>query len=149
MTSSPTEIFQCSLRGSGEVSALTVVDSKTVVPNSRARSSNTLSKRLRLIAISAFSPKGSSTARRRPPIPMKSTRSSFPCGNARMGFATSSRRKMGQHAGLMQSPQTFSRGNFSRSKIAVRKPADAQKAAQLDPAGPAPTIATSNIAHSR
>jgi hypothetical protein len=45
----------------------------------------------------------------------------------------------------MQSPQTFSRGNFSRSKIAVRKPAAAQKAAQLEPAGPPPTIATSNI----
>src|SRR5881394_3781104 len=45
----------------------------------------------------------------------------------------------------MQSPQTFSRGNFSRSMIAVRKPAAAQNAAQLDPAGPPPTIATSNI----
>jgi hypothetical protein len=29
--------------------------------------------------------------------------------------------------------------------ITVRKPAAAQKAAQLDPAGPPPTIATSNM----
>src|SRR5689334_9555126 len=43
----------------------------------------------------------------------------------------------------MQSPQTFSRGNFSRSISATRKPAAAQKAAQTDPAGPAPTMATS------
>jgi hypothetical protein len=52
---------------------------------------------------------------------------------------------MGQHAGLRQSPQTFSRGKFSRSKRSVRKPALAQKAAQLEPAGPPPTIATSNM----
>jgi hypothetical protein len=53
------------------------------------------------------------------------------------------RSKTGKHAGLTQSPQTFSRGNFSRSIKATRNPAAAQKAAQLEPAGPPPTIATS------
>jgi hypothetical protein len=45
----------------------------------------------------------------------------------------------------MQSPQTFSRGNFSRSRTSVRNPAAAQKAAQVEPPGPPPTIATSKI----
>jgi hypothetical protein len=57
-----------------------------------------------------------------------------------------SRRKTGQQAGFKQSPQTFSRGKISRSSRSVRRPASAQKAAQLDPAGPPPTIATSNMA---
>src|SRR5207244_3521529 len=42
-------------------------------------------------------------------------------------------------------PQTFSRGNFSRSSKTVRNSAAAQNAAHVDPAGPAPTIATSKI----
>src|SRR5689334_10304915 len=45
----------------------------------------------------------------------------------------------------MQSPHTFSRGNFSRSINMARSPAAAQNAAQVDPAGPPPTIATSTI----
>jgi hypothetical protein len=53
---------------------------------------------------------------------------------------------MGQHAGFKQSPQTFSRGKTSRSNRRVHRPAFAQKAAQLAPAGPLPTMATSNMA---
>src|SRR5438309_882447 len=53
---------------------------------------------------------------------------------------------IGQHCGFKQSPQTFSRGNFSRSTRMVRNPLAAQKPAQVDPAGPAPTITTSQIA---
>jgi hypothetical protein len=52
---------------------------------------------------------------------------------------------MGQHDGFKQSPHTFSRGNFSRSSTRDCKPAIAQNAAQLEPAGPPPTIATSNV----
>ncbi len=40
----------------------------------------------------------------------------MPCGNVRTRSANWSRRKMGQHAGFRQSPQTFSRGKISRSK---------------------------------
>ena len=43
----------------------------------------------------------------------------------------------------------FSRGNFSRSITSVRRPASAQYAAQLDPAGPPPTIATSKLSSAR
>src|SRR2546423_14115301 len=97
------------------------------------------------MAISESSPEGSGTVTRWPLIAMKLTQASVPCGKRRTRPATSSRRRIGQQAGLTQSPHTFSRGNFSRSKIAVCKPAAAQNAAQLDPAGPPPTIATSNI----
>jgi hypothetical protein len=62
-----------------------------------------------------------------------------------MRSANWSRRKIGQHPGFKQSPQTFSRGKTSRSRRSVRRPAFAQKAAQLDPAGPLPMIATSNM----
>src|SRR3954471_11948736 len=43
----------------------------------------------------------------------------------------------------MQSPQTFSRGNVSRSRTTVRNPACAQKNAHEARRGPPPTIATS------
>src|SRR4030095_5620774 len=74
---------------------------------------------------------------------MNSTASSAPCGELRICWATSRRSRTGQHPGLMQSPQTFSRGNFSRSITSVRNPAAAQNAAQVEPAGPPPAIATS------
>src|SRR6266566_5751890 len=76
---------------------------------------------------------------------MNSTESSFACGNARTRWIRSRRLRMGQQDGFKQSTQTFSRGNFSRSRRSVRNPAAAQNAAQLDPAGPAPTIATSKV----
>jgi hypothetical protein len=74
---------------------------------------------------------------------MNSTEHSLECGKSRNRCASPSRSKTGQHDGFKQSPHTFSRGNFSRSSTSVRKPATAQAAAQLDPAGPPPTIATS------
>jgi hypothetical protein len=77
---------------------------------------------------------------------MNSTRSSNPWGNARTRSVNRSRRKIGQQAGFKQSPQTFSRGKISRSNRSVRRPAFAQKAAQVAPAGPLPTMATSNMA---
>jgi hypothetical protein len=80
---------------------------------------------------------------------MNSTQSSTPCGNVRTGSISWSRRKIGQHAGFKQSPQTFSRGKTSRSRSSVCRPALAQKAAQLAPAGPLPTIATSNMPYCR
>jgi hypothetical protein len=74
---------------------------------------------------------------------MNSTEHNFECGKSRTRFASFSRSKTGQHDGFRQSPHTFSRGNFSRSSMRACKPAIAQNAAQLDPAGPPPTIATS------
>jgi hypothetical protein len=74
---------------------------------------------------------------------MNSTEHSFECGKSRTPSASSSLFKTGQHDGFKQSPHTFSRGNFSRSSTSDCKPAIAQNAAQLDPAGPPPTIATS------
>src|SRR5262249_23037469 len=62
---------------------------------------------------------------------------------SRTRSASASRSKTDQHDGFRQSPHTFSRGNFSRSSTSVRKPATAQNVAQLEPAGPPPTIATS------
>src|SRR5439155_25969203 len=44
-----------------------------------------------------------------------------------------------------QYPHTFSRGNISRSIRSVRNPLAAQKAKQVEPAGPPPTTATSKI----
>src|SRR5438477_8237627 len=76
---------------------------------------------------------------------MNSTRLSTPAGKARTRSLKSRRRKIGQQPGFKQSPQTFSRGKFSRSRSNVRRPALAQKAAQPDPAGPPPAIATSNM----
>ncbi len=80
---------------------------------------------------------------------MKSTRASFPCGNARTRSTTPSRSNTGVQDGLRQSPQTFSRGKVSRSSKRVRKPARAQKAAHEAPAGPLPTIATSKTSTRR
>jgi hypothetical protein len=74
---------------------------------------------------------------------MNSTRASRPCGKARMASAIANRANTGQQAGFKQSPQTFSRGNVSRSSKSVRNPARAQNAAHDAPAGPLPTIATS------
>jgi hypothetical protein len=74
---------------------------------------------------------------------MNATEHSFECGKSCTPSASSSRSKTGQHEGFKQSPHTFSRGNFSRSSTRDCKPAIAQNAAQLDPAGPPPTIATS------
>jgi hypothetical protein len=142
---SPAEINQCCVRGSGGVSAVRVAPSKTVTPSSRARRSKSSSKKLRLIAISASSPPGSSAVNRLPLIPINSTRSSLPWGKARTCSANSNRRRIAQQAGFKQSPQTFSRGKVSRSRRSVRRPFIAQKAAQLEPAGPPPTIATSNM----
>src|SRR5437660_2167992 len=114
-------------------------------PSSRARANKSASNKLRLIAISLSSPDGRSTTIFRPPIAINSTVSRIPCGNSRTRSAIPSRRNTGQHSGFKQSPQTFSRGNFSRSRTSVRNPARTQNAAQLDPAGPPPTIATSNV----
>src|SRR6266576_4457365 len=114
-------------------------------PSSPARFSKRLSKTLRLTANSHSLPDGRSTITLRPPTAINSTKSSFAWGRARTCCARSSRSSTGQHAGFRQSPQTFSRGNFSRSRTSVRNPARAQNAAQLDPAGPPPTIATSNV----
>jgi hypothetical protein len=74
---------------------------------------------------------------------MNATEHSFECVKSRTFSASSSRSKTGQHDGFKQSPHTFSRGNFSRSSTRDCKPAIAQKAPQLDPAGPPPMIATS------
>src|SRR5690349_8607485 len=76
---------------------------------------------------------------------MKSTRDNFPCGAARTSAATPNRSSTGQHFGLRQSPQTFSRGKIARSRTIVRSPAMAQKEAQAAPAGPLPAMATSHI----
>src|SRR6184192_87207 len=114
-------------------------------PSSPARFSKRSSKTLRLTANSHSLPDGRSTITLRPPTAINSTKSSFAWGRARTCCARSSRSSTGQHAGFRQSPQTFSRGNFSRSRTIVCNPARAQNAAQLDPAGPPPTIATSNV----
>src|SRR6059058_1288240 len=74
-----------------------------------------------------------------------STEVSLECCKSQTRFVRPRHSNTGQHDGFKQSPQTFSRGNLSRSRTSVRKPARAQNAAQLDPAGPPPTIATSNI----
>src|SRR5437868_10943 len=116
-----------------------------LAPSSPARLSKRSSKTLRLTANSHSSLDGRSTITFRPPTAINSTKSSFACGRARTCCARSSRSSTGQHDGFRQSPQTFSRGNFSRSRTSVRNPARAQNAAQLDPAGPPPTIATSNV----
>src|SRR5438034_6961349 len=73
-----------------------------------------------------------------------STEVSLECCKSQTRFVRPRHSNTGQHDGFKQSPQTFSRGNFSRSRMSVRNPARAQNAAQLDPAGPPPTIATSN-----
>ena len=81
----------------------------------------------------------------RPSIEMNSTDDSLECGRL-SSFCVRPRRSItGQHDGFKQSPHTFSRGNFSRSSTTVRRPASAQNAAHVDPAGPPPTIATSKI----
>ena len=126
-------------------SARTVVSSQICAPSSPARLSKRASKRLRLTAISLSSPDGRSTTIFRPLIAMNSTEWRIPWGNWRTRLAISSRRNNGQDDGFKQSPQTFSRGNFSRSRTTVRRPAAAQNAPQLDPAGPPPTMATSNV----
>src|SRR5437764_2693437 len=74
-----------------------------------------------------------------------STEVSLECCKSQTRFVRPRHSNTGQHDGFKQSPQTFSRGNLSRSRTSVRKPARAQNAAQLDPAGPPPTIATSKI----
>src|SRR5438876_12399412 len=76
---------------------------------------------------------------------MNSTEVSLECGKFRTRCVTPRRSNTGQHDGFKQSPQTFSRGNLSRSRTSVCKPARAQNAAQLDPAGPPPITATSKI----
>src|SRR5437868_8673469 len=116
-----------------------------LAPSSPARLSKRSSKTLRLTANSHSSLDGRSTITFRPPTAINSTKSSFACGRARTCCARSSRSSTGQHDGFRQSPQTFSRGNFSRSRTTVCNPARAQNTAQLDPAGPPPTIATSNV----
>ena len=125
------------------LSAISVASSRTSAPSVRARLRRRWSNRLRLIAISLRAPPGRSTHNFWPPMAINSTALRTPCGQFRICSASSSFSRTGQHAGLMQSPQTFSRGNFSRSRTSVRNPAAAQNAAQLEPAGPPPTIATS------
>src|SRR4030095_7128079 len=80
-----------------------------------------------------------------PPMAMNSTVLRIPCGSCQARSATPSRCSTPQQDGFKQSPQTFSRGNFSRSRTSTPKPPSAQNVAQLDPAGPPPTIATSNV----
>src|SRR5437762_10196616 len=74
---------------------------------------------------------------------MNSTEVSLECAKSKTRGASARRSNTGQHDGFKQSPHTFSRGNVSRSRASVCKPARAQNAAQLDPAGPLPIIATS------
>jgi hypothetical protein len=125
--------------------AVTVVPSRTSAPTSRARVSRRSSKRLRFTDTSQSSPIGRSTTTLRPSIAMNSTESSLECGKSRTRCATPRCSSTVQHDGFKQSPHTFSRGKFSRSITSVRRPASAQNAAQLDPAGPPPTIATSKV----
>jgi hypothetical protein len=80
---------------------------------------------------------------------LKWTNVRWECGSSRTRCARPRRSNTGQHDGFKQSPQTFSRGNLARSRTSVFKPAMAQNAAQLDPAGPPPTIATSKISIAR
>src|SRR4029077_366298 len=101
------------------------------------------SKTLRFTEISQLAPDGRSIITSRPSIAMNATERSFECGKSCPRSASPSRSKTGQHDGFKQSPHTFSRGNFSRSSTRDCKPVIAQNAAQLDPAGPPPTIATS------
>src|SRR5450432_2766019 len=97
------------------------------------------------MAISARTPEGNGAVTDRPSTPMNSTVDSLPCGAARTFADTPSRSSTDQQVGFRQSPQTFSRGNRARSSTSVRQPASAQNAAQLAPAGPLPTMATSHI----
>src|SRR5262249_49374367 len=99
--------------------------------------------RLRFTEISQLAPDGRSRITSRPSIAMNATEFSIECGKSRTRCASSSRSRTGQHDGFKQSLHTFSRGNFSLSSTTVRNPARAQNAAQLDPAGPPPMIATS------
>src|SRR5215470_15849034 len=57
--------------------------------------------------------------------------------------STPNSRRVGQVAGLTKSPQSFSRGNCCLSMSATEYPLRARKIAVDDPAGPAPTMATS------
>ena len=96
------------------------------------------------------SPPGSSARNRPPSIPMNSTRSSFAVRQSPKAFRQ------------FQSPQnrptrgihTIAADFFPRKHLAFQEQrsqagAIAQKAAQLDPAGPPPTIATSNMRYCR
>src|SRR6266850_2807741 len=132
-------MFQWSFR----LNPVTVVCSWTFAPSSRARLKSRSSKRLRFTEISPLAPDGRLRVTPHPLIEMNSTEHSFECGKSRTRSASSSLSKTGQHDGFKQSPHTFSRGNFSRSSTRDCKPSIAQNAAQLDPAGPPPTIATS------
>src|SRR4029077_1175780 len=76
---------------------------------------------------------------------MNSTELSLEWGKSKTLRVSARRSNTGQLDGFKQSPHTFSRGNLSRSRTSVCKPARAQNAAQLDPAGPPPIIATSKI----
>jgi hypothetical protein len=80
---------------------------------------------------------------------MNWTEVSLECDKSKTRGASARRFNTGQHDGFIQSPHTFSRGNLSRSRTSVCKPARAQNAAQLDPAGPPPTIATSKTSIGR
>jgi hypothetical protein len=80
---------------------------------------------------------------------MNSTEVSLECGKSKTCRVSARCSNTGQHEGFKQSPHTFSRGNLARSRTSVCKPARAQNAAQLDPAGPPPTIATSKISIGR
>ena len=60
-----------------------------------------------------------------------------------MSPETPSKSKTSQHFGLIQSPQIFSLGNFPLSQSNTRAPSRARRAAQEEPAGPAPTMTTS------
>src|ERR1017187_5139563 len=53
-------------------------------------------------------------------------------------------RSMWKTAGVIQPPQTLSRGNLPLSRTSTSSPEDRSPQAQEDPAGPAPTIKTSH-----
>ena len=91
------------------VNSVTVVCSKICAPSSGARDMSSSSNRLRLTAISASSGNAIATDCRL--IAMNSTARVFRAAttNAMLDFEPCSN---GQHDGLMQSPQTFSRGKF-------------------------------------
>ena len=136
-------MFQCSFRAATETS---VSPSRTSAPNDmRAPQQDLVENAAPDRDLGALTRRQRRGHRSRPSTAMNSTLDNFPCGAARTSAATPSRSSTGQQVGFRQSPQTFSRGKMARSRTSVRRPAAAQNAAQLAPAGPLPTMATSHI----
>ena len=117
---------------------------RMVTPEFEARSRRRESRSLRRTAISAFPFEGSGTSTGDPLVDSNLTVSSFEWLSRGTREAISKRSNMSQHDGLIQSPHTLCLGNSARSSRSTEKPARAQRVAQVLPAGPAPTMATSN-----